>query len=79
VLPDRIVDFYLDLGAEIVVLKPGERGVRLHCGGERHNIAGFRVDAIDANAAAALSTCRSGAVSSIPQRTQVEDFLQQVG
>lgn len=100
---DRIVDFYPDLGAETVVLKMGERGVKLHSRGERFDVAGFRVESIDANAAgdtfagaflaqfarsrdaleaaryanaaAAVSTCRSGAVSSIPSRNEVEDFL----
>ena len=104
--PDRIVDFYLDLGAEIVVLKLGDRGVKLHSKGERFDVAGFKVDSIDANAAgdtfagaflaifarnrnallatryanaaAALSTCRSGAVTSIPQRNEVEAFLQKL-
>lgn len=104
--PDRIVDFYLDLGAEIVVLKLGKQGVRLHCNDERLDIKGFQVNAIDANAAgdtfagaflaqfavsrdavsaaryanaaAALSTTRSGAVSSIPRRVDVEDFLREI-
>ena len=103
--PDRIVDFYLDLGPETVVLKLGARGVKIHDLGGRVDIPGCPVDAIDANAAgdtfagaflayysrsgeavaaaryanlaAALSTTRSGAVSSIPRRAEVENFIGQ--
>lgn len=101
--PDEIVDFYLDLGAEIVALKQGARGVLLATPEMRRNVPACAVDAIDANAAgdtfagtflaeyartsdtvrsaiygnaaAALSTCSPGAVTSIPERKQVEEFI----
>ena len=102
--PDAIVDFYLNLGAEIVALKIGARGVLVATPNGRQTIAPFKVASIDANAAgdtfagaflselnrdrdpfqaaryanaaAAISTTKSGAVASIPDRETVLAFMQ---
>lgn len=48
---DQIIDFYHDLGAEIVALKLGGDGCRLSHNGKRHDIAPFPVKAVDSTAA----------------------------
>jgi len=101
--PKKIIDYYLKLGAKLVVLKQGEQGVLVADGHNESCISGHAVKTIDAtgagdtfdgaflsewirsnapfkaaeyaNAAAALSTTRYGAVNSIPNRTEVELFL----
>jgi 2-dehydro-3-deoxygluconokinase len=101
--PKEIIDYYLKLGAKLVVLKQGEQGVLVADGHNESCISGHAVKTIDAtgagdtfdgaflsewirsndpfkaaeyaNAAAALSTTRYGAVNSIPNRTEVELFL----
>lgn len=101
--PQDIVDFYQQLGAELVVLKLGAKGCLVATPDDRTTIQGIAVSSIDANgagdtfagallaeiaagshiqdaaryanAAAALSTGRKGAVSSIPRRVDVEKFM----
>lgn len=98
--PKDIVEFYLGLGAELVVLKLGAKGCLVATSDDCTAIEGVKVDSIDANAAgdtfagallaeltagkdardaaryanaaAALSTQRRGAVTSIPRRDEVE-------
>lgn len=48
---DRIIDFYLDLGAEIVALKLGEEGARIAVAGRRETIAPVAVKAVDSTGA----------------------------
>ena len=102
--PDDIIDFYLSLGAEVVVLKLGAEGSIVATSNTRDSIRGRRVDSIDtngagdtfagaflaevaagrdyvsaakyANVAASLSTCRSGAVTAIHRREEVEAVIQ---
>ena len=99
---DAIVDFYLELGPELVVLKLGSAGVIVADHHSRTQIKPLQVDSIDANGAgdifagallsqiilgiepvsaaryanatAALSTTRAGAVTSIPTAQEVETF-----
>lgn len=106
-MPQDIVDFYLDLGAEVVVLKLGAKGCLVGKPEGSTAIEGMQVSSIDANAAgdtfagaflaetargrnyhgaahyantaAALSTQRQGAVTSIPSRDEVEALSQQSG
>jgi 2-dehydro-3-deoxygluconokinase len=103
--PQDIVDFYLRLGADLVVLKLGPNGCLVGTPDNCTAIDGVRVSSVDANAAgdtfagallaeiaagteprdaaryanaaAALSTQRHGAVSSIPRRDEVEQFASQ--
>jgi 2-dehydro-3-deoxygluconokinase len=49
--PEAIADFYLSLGAEIVVLTLGPDGALVATGGERRQIPGRKVAAVDATAA----------------------------
>lgn len=49
--PDAIADFYLRLGAPLVVLKLGKDGVLLADAGSRERIAPHKVDAVDATGA----------------------------
>lgn len=49
--PDAIVDFYLDLGAEIVALTLGASGTLVATPAERRRIAGRKVVPVDATAA----------------------------
>lgn len=49
--PEAIADFYLKLGAEIVVLTLGPDGALVATGAERRRIAGRQVAAVDATAA----------------------------
>jgi 2-dehydro-3-deoxygluconokinase len=49
--PEAIADFYLSLGAEIVVLTLGPDGALVATGGERRLIPGRKVAAVDATAA----------------------------
>lgn len=49
--PDRIVDFYLNLGAGLVALKLGREGVLVATRSERHRVQGFRVKTVDATGA----------------------------
>ena len=49
--PDRIADFYLRLGAQVVALTLGTEGTLVATPGERRRIHGRRVNAIDATAA----------------------------
>jgi len=49
--PDRIADFYLGLGAGLVALKLGRRGVLVATRAERHRVEGFRVETVDATGA----------------------------
>lgn len=102
--PQDIVDFYLRLGAELVVLKLGANGCLVATPSECSAIDGVKVSSVDANAAgdtfagallagitagkeirdaarhanlaAALSTQRRGAVSSIPTGEQVEQYAR---
>ena len=48
---DAIIDFYLDLGAEIVALKLGEEGARIAVAGRRETIAPVAVSAVDSTGA----------------------------
>lgn len=101
--PEKIVDFYHRLGAPIVVLKLGKKGVLVSNVNERIMVSGWVVATVDqtgagdtfdgafcaqylrtgnlaeaaryANAAAALSTMGHGAVTPIPRRPTVEEFL----
>lgn len=100
--PDAIVDFYLDLGPEVVVLKLGGEGAIVATKEGRRHYPAKKVNSIDmnaagdtfagaflaqlamdsniqeaaefANTAAAISTQFKGAVSSIPDRSQVLQF-----
>jgi len=49
--PDAIVDFYLRLGAPVVVLKLGKEGAIAATGKRRERIAGYPVAAVDATGA----------------------------
>ncbi|HYB09348.1 MAG TPA: sugar kinase [Alphaproteobacteria bacterium] len=49
--PDAVVDFYLDLGAPLVVLKLGDQGCLVATATERRRIAGHVVTAVDATGA----------------------------
>lgn len=49
--PGQIVDFYHDLGAEIVVLKLDCEGAIVSTGSKRKKVAGIQVNSIDANGA----------------------------
>jgi 2-dehydro-3-deoxygluconokinase len=49
--PEAIADFYLRLGADIVVLTLGPEGALVATGGERRQIPGRKVAAVDATAA----------------------------
>ena len=49
--PDAIVDFYLRLGASVVVLKLGKEGAIAATAKRRERIAGHRVAAVDATGA----------------------------
>lgn len=49
--PEQIVDYYLNLGVKLVVLKLGKQGVLVATDGERHRVDGFKVDTIDATGA----------------------------
>lgn len=101
--PEAIVDYYLDLGPTMVVLKMGAQGVLLAHDGQRTYIKPLTVEPLDAtgagdifdgvflaqlaqgtavvtaaraaNAAAALSTLKQGAIESAPSRAQVEMAL----
>jgi 2-dehydro-3-deoxygluconokinase len=103
--PQDIVDFYLHLGADLVVLKLGAKGCVVGTPRGRTAIEGVKASSVDANAAgdtfagallaeiaagreppdaarwanlaAALSTQRQGAVSSIPGRDEVAQFASQ--
>jgi len=101
--PQDIIDYYLQLGAELVVLKLGAKGCLVATPDDCTAIEGVEVSSVDANAAgdtfagallaeiaagselrdaaryanvaAALSTGRKGAVSSIPRRDDVEQYM----
>jgi 2-dehydro-3-deoxygluconokinase len=101
--PERIADYYMNLGVKLLVLKLGNKGVLVANANERFFVEGFSVDTVDAtgagdtfdgafitqylngatlqdaakyaNAAAALSTTGYGAVSPIPTKEAVEEFL----
>jgi 2-dehydro-3-deoxygluconokinase len=49
--PDEIVDFYLNLGVEIVALTLGAKGTLVAEASHRELVPAFRVDAVDATAA----------------------------
>lgn len=49
--PNRIVDYYLNLGAPAVVLKLGKRGALAADGSGRYMVGGFAVDTVDATGA----------------------------
>ncbi len=49
--PDRIVDFYLGLGTEVVVLKLGGDGCVIATADSRRTLEGLKVDTVDANGA----------------------------
>ena len=49
--PEAITDHYLELGAKLVVLKQGNRGVRVSDGKDNLHIPGHKVKAIDATGA----------------------------
>jgi 2-dehydro-3-deoxygluconokinase len=49
--PDAIVDFYLRLGAPVVVLKLGKEGAIAATGKRRERIAGYPIAAVDATGA----------------------------
>ena len=49
--PDQIADFYLDLGADVVALKLGEKGVIIATPAKRKLISPNKVATIDTNAA----------------------------
>jgi 2-dehydro-3-deoxygluconokinase len=49
--PDAIVDFYLRLGAPVVVLKLGKEGAIAATGKRRERVAGYPVAAVDATGA----------------------------
>ena len=49
--PDAIVDFYLDMGAEIVALKCGEAGLIIAAGGSRETISPPPVPVVDTSGA----------------------------
>ncbi|SEQ09134.1 sugar kinase [Basfia succiniciproducens] len=104
---DDIADFYLKLGAKVVVLKMGKDGAMVATENDRFTEKGHQVNTVDAtgagdcfsgafltqviqgktlrealiyaNCAAALTTTGFGAVAPIPYRTQVEQFMQQLG
>ena len=48
---DDIIDFYLKLGAKVVVLKKGSKGATVATDQERHSIAPHKVTPVDATAA----------------------------
>ena len=49
--PEEITDYYLELGAKLVVLKKGSHGARVSDGKDNLNIPGHKVKAIDATGA----------------------------
>ena len=49
--PEEITDYYLDLGAKLVVLKQGSHGARVSDGKDNLNIPGHKVKAVDATGA----------------------------
>ena len=49
--PEAITDYYLELGAKLVVLKQGSLGVRVSDGKDNRHISGHTVKAIDATGA----------------------------
>ncbi|MBT4705797.1 MAG: sugar kinase, partial [Flavobacteriales bacterium] len=49
--PKEIIDYYLKLGAKLVVLKQGEQGVLVSDGNNECHISGHAVKAIDATGA----------------------------
>lgn len=49
--PDQIVDYYLNLGVKLIVLKLGKKGVMIASSEERQLVEGFTVDTVDATGA----------------------------
>ncbi len=49
--PDAMLDFYLNLGCKVVVLKMGAAGAYLATAAQRHRIPAFPVEAVDATGA----------------------------
>ncbi len=65
--PSEIIDFYHDLGAEIVALTLGSDGVALSQGDGIHSLPGLKVDAVDATGA---GDCFNGIFLSTYLRTK---------
>ncbi len=72
--PDKICDFYLNLGSKNVILKLGKEGAMYATQTERERVAGNPVEAIDATGA---GDCFSGAFfSQVVAGTSLEDSLK---
>lgn len=69
--PDEILNFYLDLGVKMVVLKVGKEGAIVATRKKRTHIPGFAVDAIDATGAG--DTFDGAFVSRLSEGAEPED------
>lgn len=69
--PDDIVDFYLDMGVKMVVLKVGKEGAIVATQQKRIHVSGFSVEAIDATGAG--DTFDGAFVSRLSEGAEAED------